>query len=71
MSRRERLGVVGLMVRYGIDGALELRPQVPDVIWTDPELSVGPLGFGAEVGGALSERSSVSLVPELLLDAYG
>ncbi len=65
------VGTGGLYARYGVGEALEARLRLPDLGVSGGDLTVGPVGVGAKVGGAVSERWSVSLVPEVFLDLDG
>ena len=58
----------GWMLRMGLDEGVELRLRAPDVGVGEGSPTVGTLGVGAMFGGALGERWSSSVVPEVALD---
>jgi len=65
------VGTSSIVARVGVDDPVELRARVPDVVLVDGEVVTGSVGFGAKVGGAVSERWSVSVVPELWIGTEG
>lgn len=65
-----RLGLGGVVGRFGIDEALEVRLRLPSVPLVG-EGALGSLGLGGKLAWALSERWSVSVVPEVFLEPQG
>lgn len=57
-------------LRFGVDETVELRAVVPEVVWGDG-LEVGPAALGVKLGGWVSERLGLSVVPEVLLPLDG
>lgn len=62
------VGTSGIVGRIGLDRGLELRVRAPDLALVDGALGFGTVGLGAKIGGAVSDRWSVSLVPEVSID---
>lgn len=62
------VGTSGIIGRIGVDRGLELRLRAPDVTFGGEAVGVGTVGVGAKIGGPVSSRWSVSLVPELSVD---
>ena len=65
------VGTSGITARIGLDDPLELRVRVPDLVLVDGELVSTSVGVGAKVAGEVSDRWSLSLVPELFVATEG
>lgn len=68
-DRETSFGTSSLTLRVGLSNAFEARLNVPDLTFPGPES--GPLGVGFKVGGTLTDRWSLSLVPTLLVPLDG
>jgi len=65
------VGTSSITGRIGLDDPLELRVRVPDLVLVDGELYSGSVGLGAKVAGEVSDRWSLSLVPEVWVATDG
>jgi hypothetical protein len=71
VAQPSAVGTSSIIGRFGVDDGVELRVRAPDIVLYDGEVGTGFVGLGAKIGGNVSERWSVSVVPEIAVDTNG